>query len=345
MNNVFVDTINGVKRDRPPVWFMRQAGRIIPEYLKLREKYSFHELMNIPELAAEVTLQPVHKLGVDAAILFSDILVIPEAMGMKLEFTDHGPRFDKALKDVKDPMGFLDANPDKLSHVYGAIDVIMATKPADIPLIGFCGAPLTTLFYMVQGISSNHQFPDAVEMMYRDKETTNKLLEAVSDLSIEYALSQVKHGISAFQLFDTHAGLIPYPLYNEMVMPHVRRILKAVQETGTPVIFFPKGLGTGMKALKGESFDFVGVDWQMSIEDAKEMLGPDIGVQGNLDPRVLTSDTKTIQRELEKFLAFGSKEHKWIFNLGHGVLPNIPFEHVKFVVDWIKNVDWKRSEG
>lgn len=343
MNNVFVDTIKGIKRERPPVWFMRQAGRIIPDYLKLREKYSFHELMNTPELAAKVTLQPVHLLGVDAAILFSDILVIPEAMGMKLEFTDKGPRFDTALKDVTDPVGYLDANPEKLNHVYGAIDAIMATKPTDTPLIGFCGAPLTTLFYMIQGISSNHQFPDAVEMMYRDKETTNRLFEAVTDLSIEYALTQVKHGISAFQLFDTHAGLIPYPLYNEMVMPHVKRILNAVQETGTPVIFFPKGLGAGMKALRGEKFDFVGVDWQMSIEDAKEMVGPDMGVQGNLDPRILTSDPYTIQRELEKYLPFGSREHKWIFNLGHGVLPNIPFKNVKFVVDWIKTVDWKRS--
>ncbi len=342
MNNVFVDTINGIKRERPPVWFMRQAGRIIPQYLKLREKYSFHQLMNTPELAAEVTLQPVHLLGVDAAILFSDILVIPEAMGMKLDFTDKGPRFETALKDVVDPVAFLDANPEKLNHVYGAIDAIMDTKPADTPLIGFCGAPLTTLFYMVQGISSNHQFPDAVELMYRDKETTNKLFEAVTDLSIEYALKQVKHGISAFQLFDTHAGLIPYPLYNEMVMPHVRRILDAVQDTGTPVIFFPKGLGTGMKALNGERFDFVGVDWQMSIEDAKEMLGPEIGVQGNLDPRILTADTQTIKRELEKYLSFGSREHRWIFNLGHGVLPNIPFENVKFVVDWIKSADWKR---
>ncbi|MCF6171482.1 MAG: uroporphyrinogen decarboxylase [Bacteroidales bacterium] len=343
MTDVFTDTIKGIKRERPPVWFMRQAGRVIPEYLKLREKYSFHQLMRTPELAAEVTLQPVRLLGVDAAILFSDILVIPEAMGMKLAFTDKGPRFDTALKDVKDPLSFLDANPEKLNHIYDAIDAIMATRPASTPLIGFCGAPLTTLFYMVQGISSNHQFPDAVEMMYRDKETTNKLFEAVTDLSIEYALKQVKHGISAFQLFDTHAGLVPYPLYHEMVMPHVRRILRAVQETGTPVIFFPKGLGAGMRLLKDEKIDFVGVDWQMSIEDAKAMLGPQTGVQGNLDPRILTSDLKTIQRELEKFLPFGSKEHKWIFNLGHGVLPNIPFGHLKFVVDWIKSTDWNRN--
>lgn len=343
MSNIFLDTIHGIKRERPPVWFMRQAGRVIPEYLKMREKYSFHELMNTPELAAQVTLQPVHRLGVDAAILFSDILVIPEAMGMKLEFTDHGPRFETPLKDVKDPVSSLHADPSKLQHVYDAIDVIMATRPADTPLIGFCGAPLTTLFYMVQGISSNHQFPAAADMIYRDRATTEKLLSAITDLSIEYALNQVKHGISAFQLFDTHAGMLPYPLYNEVVLPYVRKILKSVQATGTPVIFFPKGLGNGMKVLKNEGFDFVSVDWQMSIEDAKDMLGEQTGVQGNLDPRVLAADQSAISRELEKYLAFGSKEHKWIFNLGHGVLPNTPFENAKFVVDWIKSADWKRD--
>ncbi len=343
MNNIFIDTLKGIKHDRPPVWFMRQAGRIIPDYLKLREKYSFHELMNIPELAAEVTLQPVHQLGVDAAILFSDILVIPEAMGMKLEFTDHGPRFETALKDVKDPVAFLNPNPDKLRNVYKAIDAVMASKSTDTPLIGFCGAPLTTLCYMIQGISSNHSFPDAVGLMYRDKVTTKKLFEAIADLSIEYALNQVKHGISTFQLFETHAGLVPYTFYNEIVMPFVRRILHSVQETGTPVIFYPKGLGAGMRALKNEKIDFVGVDWQMSLEDAKEMIGPEMGVQGNFDPRILTLDKETIRKELEKYLPFGSREHKWIFNLGHGVLPNIPFENLKFVVDWIKTVDWKRN--
>jgi uroporphyrinogen decarboxylase len=342
MSNVFIDTIKGIKHERPPVWFMRQAGRIIPEYQLLKKKYSFHELMYNPELAAEVTLQPVYRLGVDAAILFSDILVIPEAMGMKLEFTNHGPRFETPLKKIQEPATFLDADPEKLHHVYDAIDAIMVSKPADIPLIGFCGAPFTTLLYMVQGISSNHQFPDAVDMVYRDTETTNQLWEAITRLSIEYALQQVKHGISAFQLFDTHAGLLPYALYNEKILPYVRRILHAVQETGTPVIFFPKGLGTGLQALKNETFDFAGVDWQMSIEDANEMVGPRMGVQGNFDPRILTTDKDTIRRALQKYISFGMKEQKWIFNLGHGVIPNTPFENAKFVVDWIKDTNWQK---
>jgi len=343
MNSIFLDTLKGIRRERPPVWFMRQAGRIIPEYLKLREKYSFQELMKTPELAAEVTLQPVHTLGVDAAILFSDILVIPEAMGMKLEFSDHGPRFPLPLKAVSDPAGHLDPDPEKLRPVYNAIDVIMATKPVDMPLIGFCGAPLTTFLYMVEGISSNHQFPAAIDLMYREPETASQLFERIADLSIEYALSQIKHGVSAFQVFETHAGVLPYPMYIRMVMPHVRRILRAIQETGTPVIFFPKGLGYGMNALKEEKIDFVGVDWQMSLEDAKNLVGPDTGVQGNLDPRILMADIPTIQKELERYLAFGKREHRWIFNLGHGVLPNIPTGNVKFVVDWVKNVDWGRS--
>ncbi len=342
MNSIFTDTLKGIKRERPPVWFMRQAGRVIPEYLKLREKYSFSELMNTPELAAEVTLQPVHLMGVDAAIMFSDILVIPEAMGMDLVWTDKGPRFTKALKDMKKPVDFLQPNPEKLNHVYAAIDAINASKPDNTPLIGFCGAPLTTMFYMVQGLSSNHLFPDAVELIYRDRETTEQIFEKITELSIQYALKQIEHGVQAFQLFDTHAGLIPYNVYLEVVMPYIKRIAKAVRATGTPFIFFPKGLGYGMKYIEKEIADFVSVDWQMCMYNAREIVNPEIGLQGNLDPRLLLADQDTIRKHLEQFLPFGKENHKWIFNLGHGFIPSIPFDNAKFVVDWIKSVDWER---
>ena len=342
-NSIFLDTLNGIKRERPPVWFMRQAGRVIPQYLQLREKYSFKELMNTPELAAEVTLQPVHLLGVDAAILFSDILVIPEAMGMNLEFTDKGPRFDHPLKSMKDPLTALSPDPEKLQPVYNAIDAIIASKPKDIPLIGFCGAPLTTFLYMVQGLSSNHTFPDAIDFIYRNRELTEKIFDAITDLSIEYALSQIKHGVSAFQLFDTHAGLIPVSLYQELVMPRVRKMMKAIKNTGTATIFLPKGLGIGLKDLTPEDADFVSIDWHIPITEARKTLHPQIGVQGNLDPRILTADQATIKAELEKYREFGKENYNWIFNLGHGLIPSIPFENVKFVVDWVKSTDWGRE--
>lgn len=339
----FLDTINGKTTSRPPVWFMRQAGRVLPNYLKLREKHTFSELMHSPKLAAEVTLMPVYDLGVDAAILFSDILVIPAALGMNLNFTDSGPKFDVALKELADPSLILNPDASKLTYIYDAIDEIIRTKPADIPLIGFCGAPFTTLCYMVQGLSSNHTFPEAVSLLYRDRKMTHKLLSAITELSIEYAKNQVRHGVSAFQIFETHAGLIPSDLYQEMMMPYVRRIAFAAREEGCPVIFLPKGLGYGIKHIQPEDADFLSVDWQMPITEARTLVHKEIGLQGNLDPRLLFADQATILETLEKYVDFGSKEQKWIFNLGHGFMPGIPFENAKLIVDWIKRTNWKRG--
>ena len=341
--SIFLDTLNGVKTDRPPVWFMRQAGRVLPTYLELRKQHSFNELMRSPKLAAQVTLLPVYDLGVDAAILFSDILVIPVALGMHLEFTDSGPHFDKALKDIKNPIGYLIPDATKLEYIYKAIDEVQKTKPSDTPLIGFCGAPFTTLCYMVQGMSSNHTFPDAVALLYKDKVLANKLLNLITELSIEYAVNQVKHGISAFQIFETHAGLIPSELYFEMIMPYVRRISAAVMKAGCPVIFLPKGLGSGISHIKPGDTNFLSIDWQTPIEEARQMVHPEIGIQGNLDPRLLLADKTTILQTLEKYVAFGSKNQNWIFNLGHGFIAGIPFENAKMVVDWVKQTNWRRN--
>jgi len=341
--SIFLDTINGQKTSRPPVWFMRQAGRVLPNYLKLREKHTFSELMNSPKLAAEVTLMPVYDLGVDAAILFSDILVIPAALGMNLKFTDSGPKFDVALKELSDPATHLKPDASKLNYIYDAIDEIIRTKPEHIPLIGFCGAPFTTLCYMVQGLSSNHTFPEAVSLLYKDRKMTHRLLAAITELSVEYAKHQVRHGISVFQIFETHAGLIPTDIYQEVMMPYVRQIAAAVREEGCKVIFLPKGLGYGIKYISPEDADFLSIDWQMPLEEARSLVHPEIGLQGNLDPRLLFADQKTILEKLEKYVDFGSREQNWNFNLGHGFVPGIPFENARLVVDWIKQTNWKRG--
>jgi uroporphyrinogen decarboxylase len=341
--SIFLETLKGKKTDRPPVWFMRQAGRVLPNYLKLRKEYSFSELMHSPELASKVTLLPIDDLGVDAAILFSDILVIPVALGMHLNFTDSGPRFDKALKDLENPLQYLNPDASKLDYIYKAIDEILKTRKNNIPLIGFCGAPFTTLCYMIQGLSSNHTFPDAVAMLYKENNLINKLLDLITELTIEYALNQVKHGISAFQIFETHAGLIPSDIYMQMIMPYVRKISSAVMQKGCPLIFFPKGLGTGIRHINPEDADFLSIDWQIPIDEAREMVHSQIGLQGNLDPRLLLSDKDTIQVTLEKYISFGSKNYNWIFNLGHGFIADIPFENARFVVDWIKQTNWKRN--
>jgi uroporphyrinogen decarboxylase len=342
-DSIFIKTLNGVKTERPPVWFMRQAGRVLPSYLKLREQHSFSELMQSPQLAAKVTLLPVYDLGVDAAILFSDILVIPSALGMKLEFTDSGPRFEKALKDLSDPVSILNPDASKLEYIYKAIDEVQRTKPSGTPLIGFCGAPFTTLCYMVQGLSSNHTFPEAVALLYKNKALAHQLLSQITELSIEYALNQVKHGVSAFQIFETHAGLIPSDLYFEMIMPYVRKISSAVMQASCPVIFLPKGLGTGISHIKPEDANFLSIDWQTPIEEARQLVHPEIGIQGNLDPRLLLADKATILETLEKYVSFGSKNQNWIFNLGHGFIPGIPFENARLVVDWVKQTNWRRD--
>ena len=342
-NSIFLDTLKGKKTSRPPVWFMRQAGRVLPNYLKMREDHSFAELMHSPQLAAEVTLMPVHDLGVDAAILFSDILVIPAALGMNLKFTESGPKFDIALKGLKDPSALLEPDPSLLNYIYKVIDEIIRTRPAEVPLIGFCGAPFTTFCYMVQGLSSNHTFPDALSLFYRDRKMTHQILAAITELSVEYARNQVRHGISVFQIFDTHAGLIPSDLYHEVMMPYVRKITRAVREEGCPVIFLPKGLGYGIHRIQPEDADILSIDWQTSIKEARALVHKDVGLQGNLDPRLLFADQETILETLESYVDFGSREQNWIFNLGHGFVPGIPFENAKLVVDWVKQTDWKRG--
>jgi uroporphyrinogen decarboxylase len=261
---------------------------------------------------------------------------------MDLAFTDSGPRFTTALKDVANPVKSLNADASKLEYIYDVIDKIQETKPAGIPLIGFCGAPFTTLCYMVQGLGTNHTFPDAVSLLYKDKKLAKQLLGAITDLSIEYALNQVKHGISAFQIFETHAGLIPSDLYMELIMPFVRKISAAVMNTGVPTIFLPKGLGIGLTQLHPGDADIISIDWQVPIKEARKMVPKEMGLQGNLDPRILLADQNVIEKKLEEYLAFGAEESNWIFNVGHGFIPGIPVENAKFVVDWIKKANWNR---
>jgi len=339
--SILLDTLAGKPTDRPPIWYMRQAGRVLPSYLALKEKHTFWEMMKVPELAAKVTLLPVHDLEVDAAILFSDILVIPYAMGMGLDFTDKGPVFENPLKDIKDPMPLFNPDSSKLRYIYNAIDEIIKTKSAEIPLIGFCGAPMTVLTFMIQGLGSRSNFEDSIKYFFRERQHTKKMIEMVTELSIEYALNQIKHGVEVFQLFDTNSGLIPNDLYFELFLPSIKKISEKVRATGTPFIFFPKGIGTGISEIDYDICDYVSVDWQTPIEKARKMVDPMVGLQGNLDPRILFADKATIEAELVKFLDFGRKNKNWIFNLGHGFLPETPFENARFITDWVKEQKWR----
>lgn len=340
MDKLINKVFNGDQTSRPPIWFMRQAGRVLPSYMKLRNEHGFKKLMDTPQMASKVTLLPVYELGVDAAILFSDILVVPEALGMDLRF-DPKPKFEVALKDITDYHKFLKFQPERLQHIYDTIDIITKEIPKNIGLIGFCGAPFTVLCYMFEGLGTDKTFSNLIRAIYEEKKKIKIVIEKITEMSIIYALNQVKHGIDVFQLFDTHAGLLPFKIYEEIFLPSVRKILKSVREAGVKTIFFPKGIGVGLQNMSYDITDGLSVDWQTPISNLRKWVGDELVLQGNIDPRILLTTPKIIDNELLKYYEFGKTEKKWIFNLGHGVLPNTPFENAKYLVDKIRNINWK----
>ncbi len=340
MTNTFIDTLNGKRCDRPPVWLMRQAGRVLPSYMQMRQTHSFQELMSTPELAAKVTFLPVADLGVDAAILFSDILTIPVAMGMNIDWTDRGPVFTSPLCTAEKPSQMLNIQPEKLNHVYGAID-IFKEQHQDTPIIGFCGAPLTTLCYMLQGASTQATFPKVKQFFYANRAEMMRLTDAVTSLTIEYAKKQVEHGVVAFQIFESHAGLLPADIYVEYFLPAVARISMAVREMGIPVIFFPKGLGAGLKSITPDICNFVSIDWQMPLTIARQMVHQQVGLQGNFDPHLLFASQTDIDATIDTYKSFFNRYGNWIVNLGHGVVADTPFENAKYFVNRIKEINWQ----
>lgn len=343
MESIFLNTILGKRCNRPPVWLMRQAGRVLPRYRALRETHSFTELLETPDLAAEVTLLPVDDLGVDAAILFSDILTVPQAMGMKIEWTERGPRFPRPLAACQHPLRQLDIQAGRLSFVYDTIDRVV--ERSHVPLIGFCGAPLTILCYMLQGLSTRSTFPEAKRYFYENRQETQRLVDAVTELTIEYASQQIAHGIDAFQLFESHAGLLPVDAYQTLFLPAVCRITEAVRSQGIPLVFFPKGLGVGLRLITPDVCDFVSIDWQTSLVEARQMVHPEVGLQGNIDPHQLFAPHEEIARSVDALKPFFQSYGKWIVNLGHGVLADTPVDSVRFLVDYVKTTDWSASKA
>ena len=338
--NMFIENINGNPTSRPPVWFMRQAGRILPSYLNLKQRYSFDEMMQNKKLAAKVTLLPIDDLGVDAAILFSDILVIPKALGLELEFTAKGPKFHNALDEniiTKD----LKFDPKKLNYIYNNIKEIKAQRP-QTPLIGFCGGPLTTFLFMFRRNESKKDFNHVIKLLYKEKKKCIKVMEMLTEASIEYVNKQVESGINCFQLFETYCGIIPEKMYTEIVLPFSKKILNAAMDKNCKTIFFPKNYNMGLKNINQDICDITSIDWQIPIESARTLLNDKVGIQGNMDPRIFFSDKKEIERYLVNLTSFGEKNTDWIFNLGHGFIPGIDVNNVNFVVDWIKNHNWNR---
>ena len=339
--NPFLAVINNEQTQRPPIWMMRQAGRVLPRYRKLTQVTPFRKIMANPKLAAEVTLMPIEDVGMDAAILFSDILVVPEALGVKVDWTSEGPSFPTPLLSMERPADSLHFELNDLNHVAETLDEIQRQKSPDTPVIGFCGGILTCLCYMLGGRDKSMQFTDVVRYLYTNREEATLILEKLTSATERYVHLQAAHGINAFQIFESFAGTISVELYSSLIMPYIRRITAAARSHGLPVIFFPKGFGVGIKTLTKEDCDFVSIDWHTPIVEARKMIDPELGLQGNLEPRLLFASKKDIEKQLKTYIPFFRANPKWIFNLGHGLLKDTPLENVQFVTEWVKNTDWQ----
>jgi uroporphyrinogen decarboxylase len=335
-NDILLRTLKGQKVERPPVWLMRQAGRILPQYRTLRSSLSgFKELVTTPKLAAEVTIQPVDELGVDAAILFSDILVIPEAMGLNYEMEEKkGPCFPKTIQNQKDILNLLSGEvaAENLGYVYEAIKITKQQLAGRVPLIGFSGAPWTLLAYMVEGGGSK-TFSKAKKFLYTQPEVAHKLLGMITETVVAYLNNKVKAGVDAVQLFDSWAGILSPALFREFSLPYIQQICERVQ--GVPKIVFAKDGWFSLEELGALDCQAIGLDWTVSPQLGRKLVGPSKVLQGNLDPCVLYAPAATIRRQTEEMIGNFGSQH--IVNLGHGVYPDTPLDNVKCFVETVKN--------
>ncbi len=334
-NNLILRAAMGEETERTPVWLMRQAGRILPEYRTIRNHLSgFKELVETPELAAEVTLQPVDILGVDAAIIFSDILVIPEAMGLTYELVEKkGPYFPETIKDSRDIKKLKIAHSEDLSYVYEAIKITKKELNDRVPLIGFAGAPWTIFSYMIEGGGSK-TFSKARRVLYVDPEMADHLLEMITQSTISYLKGQIEAGADMVQLFDSWAGVLPKTQYSRFSLKYISKICDAITEV--PVTVFSKGAWWALEEMSAINCRIVGLDWNMNPLEAKKLL-PNKTLQGNLDPCTLYADRNIIKEEVAKMLG-DFKGHPHIANLGHGVYPDTDPNKVKYFIECIKEL-------
>lgn len=335
-NDLILRAARGEKTERTPVWLMRQAGRVLPEYREVRAKMGgFIELVKTPEFAAEVTIQPVDILGVDAAIIFSDILVIPEAMGLPYTMVEaRGPWFENTVKSEADinKLRVADGEND-LSYVCDAIRLTKTALAGRVPLIGFAGAPWTLLAYMVEG-SGSKTFSRAKKFLYTEPRLAHMLLEKITESTIHYLKAQVKAGADMLQIFDSWAGILSPAQYREFALPYISDICNALHGV-VPITVFAKDAFFVREDLGTLKCNTIGLDWTMDVAESRALIGNEKTLQGNADPCLLYADFDTIKSETEKMLrAFGPSKH--IANLGHGLYPDLEKEKVKFFVDTIK---------
>jgi uroporphyrinogen decarboxylase len=334
-NDLLLRALKGEMVERPPVWMMRQAGRYLPDYIKLRQKYDFFTRVETPELATEITLQPVDQVGVDAAIIFSDILVIPQAMGLLVMLEEgKGPLLPKTVHTQADVDALItDGVEDRLSYVMKALSLTKQELNGRVPLIGFAGAPWTILCYMVEGKGSK-SFDKAKQFCFTNPQLAHQLLQKITDVTIQYLKAQVKAGADTVQVFDSWSGMLSPADFKAFAQPYLLQIADAL-EGHAPVILFPKGSWYALAELSRSSAAGLGLDWTVTPQLARELTGNNITLQGNFDPSKLLAPIPEIKRSVKEMIdGFGTQ--KYIANLGHGILPNIPVDHAKAFVEAVK---------
>lgn len=342
-NDLFLRALKGEEVERPPVWMMRQAGRYLPQYMKLREKYTFFERVETPELACEITIQPIDELEPDAAILFSDILTVPQALNIDVQMVSgRGPVMGNPIRTVEDAFAILaEEVPQKLQHVMDAITLTRRELNGRVPLIGFAGAPWTLFCYMVQGEGSKN-FDKAKAFLCRHPDAARHVMKELTRATIDYLQAQVEAGAQAVQIFDSWAGLLSPDDFNEWALPYLLEITNTIKDV--PVILFAKGAWYALERLSFKSnAAALGLDWTISPEYAREKTRNEVTLQGNFDPAHLLAPIPEIERQTRRMIdRFGSQ--RYIANLGHGILPHVPVDHARAFVDTVKGYGEMKSE-
>jgi uroporphyrinogen decarboxylase len=346
-NDILLRALQRQPVDRTPVWIMRQAGRYLPEYLKTRAKAgSFMDLCQTPELACEVTLQPLDRFSLDAAIIFSDILTIPDVMGLKLYFVaGEGPKFERPIQSADDIRNL--PSPDvneSLGYVMDAISLTRRELNGRVPLIGFSGSPWTLATYMIEGGSSK-TFSKAKKLIYQDPKIAHQLLEKLADTVTKYLNAQIESGAQAVQIFDTWGGALSAQAYQDFSLRYLAQIVSGLKRENegrrVPVILFSKGCNTQLEALADTGCDALGVDWTISLNEARKLVGDRVALQGNLDPSVLLADKKVIRHEVSATLNSFGQGNGHVFNLGHGITPDVDPDHLSALISAV----WELSPG
>jgi uroporphyrinogen decarboxylase len=332
--------------DCTPVWFMRQAGRYMPAYQALRQRYSLLDLCKTPELAAEVTLQPIQRLPVDAAIIFTDLLIPLESMGTRLVFApNEGPVIENPVRSASDVEALRTVEPHAdLAFTLEAIRLVCRELDGKVPLIGFAGAPFTLASYLIEGSGSRH-YMQTKQLMYYRPEVWHKLLDKLASVSMTFLQAQITAGAQVVQLFDSWVGCLSPDDYRRYVLPHTTRVIKGLRNTGAPVILFGTDTAMLLDAMCEAGSDVIGVDWRIPLDDAWRRIGPGVGIQGNLDPVALFAPLPEIERRVDDILRRAGNRPGHIFNLGHGILPETPIEHVQAVADLVHAHSARQKES